>query len=130
MGRIWSAPELPSRLESCALALKPGSEWRAYGDEDQIFFAIARMHAVDAGEAATAIDAYFLDEEGIVYAAGVWNHDRRTGWWLDAVMEPSYDCEHGWWLGAVLRPRTAPGVVELRSLEAPGAATAPWRKLR
>jgi hypothetical protein len=54
---------------------------------------------------AAAIDAYFLDANAAVYAAGVWNFDRRTGWCLDAVMPPSYDCEHGWWLAAVLRPR-------------------------
>jgi hypothetical protein len=110
MGRIGSAYDLPDRLQRCAHTLRSGSEWRAYGDEDQIFFAIARMHEPDAGEVpATAIDAYFLDESGAVYAAGVWSFDRRTGWCLDAVMKPSYDCDHGWWLGAVLRPR-APNV--------------------
>jgi hypothetical protein len=106
MGRIGSASDLPDRLRRCAHALRLGSEWRAYGDEDQVFFAIARMHEPAASEApATAIDAYFLDESAAVYAAGVWSFDHRTGWCLDAVMEPSYDCEHGWWLGAVLRPR-------------------------
>jgi hypothetical protein len=106
MGRIGSASDLPDRLQRCARTLRFGSEWRAYGDKDQIFFAIARMHEPDAGEVpATAIDAYFLDESAAVYAAGVWNFDRRTGWCLDAVMKPSFDCEHGWWLGAVLRPR-------------------------
>jgi hypothetical protein len=130
MGRIWSAPELPPRLAICVLALLPGSEWRAYGDKDQIFFAIARMHEAEAGEAATAIDAYFLDEKAMVYAAGVWNHDRQTGWWLDAVMKPSYDCQHGWWLGALLRPRTPPGAVQLPVLEAPSARAPRRRKLR
>jgi hypothetical protein len=110
MRRIWSARELPPRLQHCVHALRSGSEWRAYGDEDQIFFAIARMHAADAsGASATAIDAYFLDESAVVYAAGVWNFDRQAGWWLDAVMESSYDCEHGWWLGAVLGPRAPTG---------------------
>jgi hypothetical protein len=132
MGRIWYACELPTRLQRCAQALRSGSEWRAYGEEDQIFFAIARMHAPDTSEApATAIDAYFLDASAAVYAAGVWNFDRQTGWWLDAVMEPSYDCEHGWWLGAVLRPRAPidlspaakpPGAVALRLMHSPPAA--------
>jgi hypothetical protein len=105
MAPIWSARELPPRLRLCTLALKPGVEWRAYGDEDQIFFAIARLHEDDAGESpAIAIDAYFLDDNGVAYAAGVWNHDARTGWWLDACLAPTYDCEHGWWLGAVMMP--------------------------
>jgi hypothetical protein len=108
MERIWSARELPSKLQRCTLALRPGSDWRAYGDDQQIFFAIARMHAGDGADAAsTAIDAYFLDEQAVAYAAGVWNYDHRTGWWLDACVAPSYDCDHGWWLGAVLAPSTA-----------------------
>jgi hypothetical protein len=52
MRRIWSARELPPRLKRCTLALKPGSEWCAYGDEDRIFFAIARMHAPASDAAA------------------------------------------------------------------------------
>jgi hypothetical protein len=105
-GRILSASDLPDRLQRCARTLRSGSEWRAYGDADQIFFAIARMHEPDASEApATAIDAYFLDESAAVYAAGVWNFDHRAGWCLEAVMKPSFDGEHGWWLGALLRPR-------------------------
>ncbi len=105
MGRIGSACDLPRPLQRCARKLRLGSEWRAYGDEDQIFFAIARMHEHDTSELpAMAIDAYFLDKSAAVYAAGVWNFDPRTGWWLEAVMQPSYDCDHGWWLGAVLRP--------------------------
>jgi hypothetical protein len=106
MGRIGSVSDLPGRLQRCARTLRVGSEWRAYGDGDQIFFAIARMHEPDASEVpATAIDAYVLDENAAVYAAGVWNFDHRAGWCLEAVMKPSFDCEHGWWLGAVLRPR-------------------------
>jgi len=103
MPRIGSARDLPPPLRRCALALKPGSEWRAYGDGTQVFFAIARMHSDDDTEASpTAIDAWFLDDKAVAYAAGVWNHDARTGWCLDACLEPTYDCEHGWWLGAVL----------------------------
>jgi len=103
MARVWSARDLPAPLQRCTLALKPGAEWRAYGDADQIFFAIARRHVGDINQVpATTIDAYFLDENAVAYAAGVWSHDARTGWWLDACVEPSYDCEHGWWLGAVL----------------------------
>jgi hypothetical protein len=128
MGRIWSARELPKRLKRCTLALKPGSEWRAYGDEDQIFFAIARMHAADADEApGTAIDAYFLDENAVAYAAGVWSYDRKVGWWLDACVQPSYDCDHGWWLGAVLAPHTPD---DLAPLEAVGARETRRRQLR
>jgi hypothetical protein len=92
--RIWSARELPPRLRRCTSDLKPGTEWRAYGEEGRIFFA--------ADAPSTAIDACFLDESGSVYAAGVWDHDHRTGWCLDAVMEPSYDSEHGWWLGELM----------------------------
>jgi hypothetical protein len=128
MGRIWSARELPARLKRCTLALKPGSEWRAYGDADQIFFAIARMHVAAASEApGTAIDAYFLDDKAVAYAAGVWNYDRRTGWWLDACVEPTYDCDHGWWLGEVLAARIS---VDPSPLEATGARDTRRRQLR
>jgi len=116
MGRIWSAGDLPPRLRHCTLALKAGSEWRAYGGEDQIFFAIARMHAADRNDAArAAIDAYFLDEKAVAYAAGVWSYDRQSGWWLDGCVTPSYDCDHGWWLGAVL---DAPTPIDPAPLEA------------
>jgi hypothetical protein len=128
MGRIWSARELPPRLKRCTLALKPGSEWRAYGDEDQIFFAIARLHAADAdAPPATAIDAYFLDDKAVAYAAGVWNYDPKTGWWLDACVEPSYDCEHGWWLGAVLAPHP---LIDPAPLETAGVRETRPRRLR
>jgi hypothetical protein len=108
--RIWSARELPPRLRRCTRDLKPGTEWRAYGEEGRIFFAIARMHAAgpDAGS-STAIDAYFLDENAAVYAAGVWDHDEKTGWCLDAVIEPSYDSDRGWWLGELTGPELGIG---------------------
>lgn len=99
IGRIWSANELPPRLRRCTGGLVRGSEWRAYGEDGQIFFAIARMHVAGPRDANDmAIDAYFLDANAVVYAAGVWEYDRRTGWWLDAVMDLSYDCENGWWI--------------------------------
>jgi len=96
--RIWSVGELPSRLEHCARNLRPEFEWRAYGDADRIFFAIARVHAAKPNAQPTvAIDVYFLDEKAAVYCAGVWEYDRAQGWWLDDVLDLSYDCEHGWW---------------------------------
>ena len=98
--RIWSARELPPPLRRCTRDLPAGTEWRAYGEDSRIFFAIARLHADDSSDASsTAIDAYFLDENAAVYAAGVWDYDRNRGWCLDAVMRPSYDSDHGWWLG-------------------------------
>jgi len=108
-GRILSANQLPDRLQECVRNLAPGSEWRAYGqadrgdaesgDADRIFFAIARLHrGRPAAQSATALDVYFLDENAAVYCAGVWEHDRHHGWWLDAVLDLSYDCERGWWI--------------------------------
>jgi hypothetical protein len=109
IARIWSASDLPVRLQPCVRNLKPGAEWRAYGGEGQIFFAIARMHAAESPDGCEkAIDAYFLDSNAVVYAAGVWEYNRTKGWWLDAVMELSYDCERGWWLDAVMGPESAP----------------------
>jgi hypothetical protein len=126
--RIWSANELPQRLQRCTGDLVPGSEWRAYGDQGQIFFAIARMHESGARDArSTAIDAYFLDANAAVYAAGVWEYDHQNGWWLDAVMDLSYDCESGWWIEAVVdsnssirshRAALPPGGVDFRILSA------------
>jgi hypothetical protein len=107
VGRIWAAVDLPSPLQDCVRNLVPEAEWRAYSDEGQIFFAIARGHAADhpAGS-ATAIDVYFLDSAAAVYSAGVWEFDRNHGWWLDALLDVSYDCERGWWLDNVVRQAT------------------------
>jgi hypothetical protein len=104
-GRIQSASELPSRLAQCANKLAPTSEWRAYGDQDEILFAIARAHAAPrADTAAVAIDVYFLDDRASVYSAGVWEYDSERGWWLDAILDLSYDTEHGWWLDVLMDP--------------------------
>jgi hypothetical protein len=100
---ISSAAELPIRLQRCAKNLQEGSEWRAYGEKQAIFFAIARMHLARPPEDfGTAIDVYFLDANALVYAAGVWEYTPKNGWWLDAVMKPSYDSEHGWWFEAAM----------------------------
>jgi hypothetical protein len=104
-GRIIAASQLPDRLQACTQNLAPGSEWRAHGDADQIFFAIARVHAAKPkAQPATALDVYFLDENAAVYCAGVWEHDRRHGWWLDAVLDLSYDCDRGWWFDNLTDP--------------------------
>jgi hypothetical protein len=103
--RIWSASELPSRLEQCARNLSDGTEWRAYGDDERVFFAIARVHtAKPAAQATVAIDVYFLDDNAAVYCAGVWEYDSAHGWWLDDVLDLSYDCEHGWWFDSLTDP--------------------------
>jgi hypothetical protein len=126
--RLWSASELPYRLERCARSLVPNCEWRAYGDQDRILFAIARAHSAgpQAGSAA-AIDVYFLDENASVYAAGVWVNEPKHGWWLDSLLDLSYDCEYGWWLDVLIDPQwgidlcdQAPGpdTHELRTLAA------------
>lgn len=125
--RIWSADELPVRLQQCTENLLPDAEWRAYGEQDQIFFAIARRHATEPLEAsATALDAYFLDSNAVVYAAGVWQHTRQNGWWLDALMDLTYDCDRGWWPeSAMLRTSTdqiraaLPAGREIRMLSGP-----------
>jgi hypothetical protein len=107
IGRIWAAGDLPSRLEDCVRNLVPDAEWRAYGDEGQIFFAVAHRHASShPAEYATAIDVYFLDGNAAVYSAGVWEYDRQHGWWLDALLDVSYDCERGWWLDTLVRRAT------------------------
>jgi hypothetical protein len=81
VSRIWTARELPDRLEHCARNLAPNSEWRAYGDEDHVFFAIAREHTSDPQhDAAPAIDVCFLDGNAEVYCAAVWECDCRQGW--------------------------------------------------
>jgi hypothetical protein len=103
--RIRCAGDLPTRLERCAKNLMSNSEWRAYGDEDRIFFAIARAHLTDErSDAVAAIDVFFLDDNAAVYSAGVWEYDRKHGWWLDSVLDLSYDCEHGWWLDVLMDP--------------------------
>jgi hypothetical protein len=109
--RIRSANELPHRLQQCVQNLAPDAEWRAYGDGERTFFAIARARAIEpaAPEASVAIDAYFLDDNASVYCAGVWEYDVRHGWWLDATLQLSYDCDHGWWFEALEHPSAAQG---------------------
>ena len=81
VSRIWSACELPDRLEHCARNLAPNSEWRAYGNDDHLFFAIARAHARDSQhDSSSAIDVYFLDGNAEVYCAAVWDYDCQHGW--------------------------------------------------
>jgi hypothetical protein len=100
--RVWSAADLPPRLERCVAGLVHGCEWRAYGDEDEVFFAIARQRAGDLHcSTSVSLEVFLLDAEAAVYAAGVWQHDPKHGWWLDALIELSYDFEHGWWFDHV-----------------------------
>jgi hypothetical protein len=81
VGRIWSACELPDRLEHCARNLAPNSEWRAYGDDGHVFFAIACAHARESQyDSTSAIDVYFLDGNAEIFAAAVWDFDRHHGW--------------------------------------------------
>jgi hypothetical protein len=81
VSRIWSASELPGRLQYCARSLAPNSEWRAYGDDEHVFFAVARAHAKDSHcDSSPAIDVYFLDGNAEVYCAAVWEYDCRHGW--------------------------------------------------
>jgi hypothetical protein len=97
--------QLPTRLQDCVRNLASDSEWRAYGDADRIFFAIAHVHVGKSKpQSATALDVYFLDENAAVYCAGVWEHDRNHGWWLDAVLDLSYDCDRGWWFDKLTDP--------------------------
>jgi len=131
VGRIWGASELPERLEGCVRDLVPDAEWRAYGDEGRIFFAIARRHAaVTRASSAAAIDVYFLDSNAAVYSAAVWEYDCKHGWWLDSILDVSYDCDHGWWSDVLIDrqtptdPRaTAPPSrpLECRGITAPSA---------
>jgi hypothetical protein len=81
VSRIWSARDLPDRLEHCARNLASNSEWRAYGNDDHLFFAIARAHVKDSQhDSSSAIDVYFLDGNAEVYCAAVWEYDCHHGW--------------------------------------------------
>jgi len=102
-GRIWSVDDLPTRLQRCVRNLKPDCEWRAYGDVGQIFFSIARLRDPESATAsAPSLEVFFLDSNAAVYCAGVWERDPAHGWWLDSLVDLSYDCEHGWWLDTVI----------------------------
>jgi len=101
--RVWLPSELPPRLERCVRRLAPDTEWRAYTDDVRMFFAIAHPAPDQEYDAASAsMDVYFLDNDAAVYSAGKWAYTREQGWWLDAVLPPSYDPQNGWWLNAVM----------------------------
>jgi hypothetical protein len=110
--RVWTAAQLPSRLLHCVRNLGSNAVWRAYGDQEQLFFAVARAPIGEPhSRSSAAIEVYFLDGNAAVYSAGVWEHDSKHGWWLDSVPELSYDCEHGWWLDALIdRPASTDSV--------------------
>jgi hypothetical protein len=105
VGRISAARDSPSRLGEYVRNLVPDAEWRAYSDEEQIIFAVARRHTGEP-ESATAIDVYFLDGNAVVYSAGAWEFDSKHGWWLGALLDVSYDCERGWWHDGLNRQKT------------------------
>ncbi len=114
--RIWSAYELPEKLQDCVRRLAPNLIWRAYRDEDRTFFAIARVHGEEAEDESTReVDLFLLDEQAAVFSAGVWAHDLEHGWWLDAVLPLSFDSEHGWWLDTLLDSRVVATVYAPRT---------------
>jgi hypothetical protein len=78
-----------------------------------MLFAIAVAHAEPDVDCGLAIDVYFLDETAAVYCAGVWAYDGAHGWWLDAVLDLSFDCERGWWIDALIAKPAEPGAVYL-----------------
>jgi hypothetical protein len=121
--RIQSSDELPPALERCVTNLSAEPVWRAHGDGERLLFAIGSAHLGDEQDAAPAIDVYFLDENAAVYCAGVWVHDRVHGWWLDAVLDLSYDCEHGWWIDTLMaKPTSVVPVPQLAATVVPQLA--------
>jgi hypothetical protein len=107
--RVGSFRDLPPCLERCARGLACDLEWRAYLSDDRLLFAVARLtYAPRRRDPATALDVYFMDENASIYSAAVWEYDPLHGWWLDAVLDVSYDCERGWWLDGLIEPQRVP----------------------
>lgn len=101
-GRISRAEELPIRLQRCVRHLRPEYEWRAYGEAEHVFFSVARLRdAKSASPVMPSLEVFFLDANAAVYFAGVWECDPVHGWWLDSLVNLSYDSDHGWWLDAI-----------------------------
>jgi hypothetical protein len=103
--RVRLQRELPACLSLCVRNLSGEVEWRAYLDDERLMFAAARMHCAPLrGDTAKAIDVCFMDENASIYSAGVWECDPQNGWWLDAVLDLSYDCESGWCVEGLIDP--------------------------
>jgi hypothetical protein len=102
--RITGAADLPVPLSRTIRQLMPQCEWRAFGAADsELFVAIARPRPRDRGAmASSGLEVYQMDAGASVYAAAVWEHDPKRGWWLDSVLDLSYDCDHGWWLADLI----------------------------
>jgi hypothetical protein len=107
-GRIWSPEGLPSPLQRCVRNLKPDWEWRAYGDEEELLFSVARFRNHKIAASMPALEVLFFDSDAAVYCAGIWEFDEVHGWWLDSLLDLSYDCQRGWWLDSVVDVPTAP----------------------
>lgn len=122
--RIWSAGSLPESLQHVVRNLAPRAEWRAYQYEDRIFFAVGREHR-DASDPAgmASLDLFLMDSNAAIYSAGVWAHDRESGWWLDSVLDATFDSERGWWFDGITNPLAyAGGVVAPQLLALPPPA--------
>jgi hypothetical protein len=101
--RLCAAADLPAPLRQAIRQLVPRCEWRAFGPVDtEVFVAIARAHQRECRATTSALELYQMDASASVYAAAVWEHDPKRGWWLDSVLDPSYDCDHGWWLADLI----------------------------
>lgn len=85
--RIYSASELPVRMERCIRTLGPHATWRAYTDSAQTFCAIARVRSLFSCKTATAVlEVRFLDSNAQIYAGAVWAHDRNPGWRVHSIL--------------------------------------------
>lgn len=110
--RITCAADLPVPLERIVQRLARRCEWRAFGVAGEVFTTVARARReARTACAAGALEVYLLDTLGMVYSACLWEHDSKRGWWrgwwLDSVLDLSYDCDHGWWLADLMATERA-----------------------
>ena len=94
--------ELPPLLHKCITSLQSACVWRAHRTTDGVFCAIARAPIGPGKRSESDMEVYLIDGLGRAYCAAVWAHDRAQGWWLDSVLNPSFDGQYGWWLGPLM----------------------------
>jgi hypothetical protein len=85
--RLWSAAQLPDRLQRSVRGLVPHFE--SCTDEDRLLFAVAREHR---GRGIPVSAPRWSDAAAHVYSAGTWGYDRQCGWWLLDLLERMIRC--------------------------------------
>lgn len=87
--RVYRAVELPVRLQRLLCTVGPEAVWRAFTDGTQWWFGIAFERRSTPPRPALEFDAYFLCQDGVVWAGARWTCTSDAGLALCEVYDPT-----------------------------------------